>query len=79
VKEAAAALAGCTAPPGRMEVIESTAQGKPKAVIDYAHTPDALAKALGALREHCRDSFGACSAAEATGIRQTADDGHGGR
>ena len=54
VKEAAAALAGCTAPPGRMEVIESTAQGKPKAVIDYAHTPDALAKALGALREHCR-------------------------
>ena len=28
--------------------------GKPMAVIDYAHTPDALAKALGALREHCR-------------------------
>jgi UDP-N-acetylmuramoyl-L-alanyl-D-glutamate--2,6-diaminopimelate ligase len=54
VQEAAAGLAGCTAPPGRMEVIESTAQGKPKAVIDYAHTPDALAKALGALREHCR-------------------------
>jgi UDP-N-acetylmuramoyl-L-alanyl-D-glutamate--2,6-diaminopimelate ligase len=54
VKEAAAALAGCTAPPGRMEVIESSAHGKPKAVIDYAHTPDALAKALGALREHCR-------------------------
>jgi UDP-N-acetylmuramoyl-L-alanyl-D-glutamate--2,6-diaminopimelate ligase len=23
------------------------------AVVDYAHTPDALAKALGALREHC--------------------------
>ena len=54
LQEAAAGLAGCTAPPGRMEVIESTAQGKPLAVIDYAHTPDALAKALGALREHCR-------------------------
>jgi UDP-N-acetylmuramoyl-L-alanyl-D-glutamate--2,6-diaminopimelate ligase len=54
VHEAAAGLAACTAPPGRMEVIEPAAQGKPKAVIDYAHTPDALAKALGALREHCR-------------------------
>jgi len=57
VQEAAAALGGCTAPPGRMEVIESTAQGKPKAVIDYAHTPDALAKALRALREHCRGAL----------------------
>jgi UDP-N-acetylmuramoyl-L-alanyl-D-glutamate--2,6-diaminopimelate ligase len=54
LQQAAAELAGCTAPPGRMEVIESTGEGKPKAVIDYAHTPDALAKALGALREHCR-------------------------
>ena len=51
---AAAALAECTAPPGRMEVIESEAPGKPLAVVDYAHTPDALAKALSALREHCR-------------------------
>jgi UDP-N-acetylmuramoyl-L-alanyl-D-glutamate--2,6-diaminopimelate ligase len=54
VQQAAAGIAGCTAPPGRMEVIESTGEGKPTAVIDYAHTPDALAKALGALREHCR-------------------------
>jgi UDP-N-acetylmuramoyl-L-alanyl-D-glutamate--2,6-diaminopimelate ligase len=51
--EAAAALAQCTAPPGRMEVVEPAVRGKPLAVIDYAHTPDALAKALGALREHC--------------------------
>jgi UDP-N-acetylmuramoyl-L-alanyl-D-glutamate--2,6-diaminopimelate ligase len=54
VQEAASGLAACTAPPGRMEVIESAAKDKPLAVIDYAHTPDALAKALGALREHCR-------------------------
>ena len=47
--EAAAALALCTAPPGRMEVIEPAMRGKPLAVIDYAHTPDALAKALASL------------------------------
>jgi UDP-N-acetylmuramoyl-L-alanyl-D-glutamate--2,6-diaminopimelate ligase len=52
--DAAAALAECAAPPGRMEVIAAPHQGKPLAVIDYAHTPDALAKALTALREHCR-------------------------
>jgi UDP-N-acetylmuramoyl-L-alanyl-D-glutamate--2,6-diaminopimelate ligase len=52
--EAAAALAECTAPPGRMEIIEPAPAGKPLAVVDYAHTPDALAKALSALREHCR-------------------------
>jgi UDP-N-acetylmuramoyl-L-alanyl-D-glutamate--2,6-diaminopimelate ligase len=33
------------------------AREKPLAVIDYAHTPDALAKALGALREHCRGAL----------------------
>jgi len=55
--EAAAALAACSAPPGRMEVIEAQAPGKPLAVIDYAHTPDALGKALTALREHCRGAL----------------------
>ena len=55
--EAAAALAECAAPPGRMEVIEPTPSGKPLAVVDYAHTPDALAKALSALREHCRGAL----------------------
>lgn len=57
LSEAAGALSQCHAPPGRMEVIEAPAPGKPKAVIDYAHTPDALAKALTALREHCRGSL----------------------
>jgi UDP-N-acetylmuramoyl-L-alanyl-D-glutamate--2,6-diaminopimelate ligase len=54
---AAAALAECQAPPGRMEVIEAARVGKALAVIDYAHTPDALAKALGALRGHCRGAL----------------------
>jgi UDP-N-acetylmuramoyl-L-alanyl-D-glutamate--2,6-diaminopimelate ligase len=50
---AASAVSGCTAPPGRMELIAAPRHGKPVAVVDYAHTPDALAKALSALREHC--------------------------
>ncbi len=54
---AAAALAGCKAPPGRMELIEATRAGQPLAVVDYAHTPDALAKALQALRGHCRGAL----------------------
>jgi UDP-N-acetylmuramoyl-L-alanyl-D-glutamate--2,6-diaminopimelate ligase len=37
-----------------MEVVPAQRSGKPLAIIDYAHTPDALAKALNALREHCR-------------------------
>lgn len=36
---------------GRMELF--MAQGKAKVVVDYAHTPDALEKALLALRVHC--------------------------
>ena len=43
-------LAHCTAPPGRMELLGPG----PWALVDYAHTPDALAKALHAAREHCR-------------------------
>jgi UDP-N-acetylmuramoyl-L-alanyl-D-glutamate--2,6-diaminopimelate ligase len=55
--EATEVLAGCRAPPGRMEVVEAAGSGRPFAVIDYAHTPDALAQALGALREHCRGAL----------------------
>ena|SRR5271165_1242917 len=55
--EAARVLADCVSPPGRMELIEPAAGDKPVAVIDYAHTPDALAKALQALREHCRGAL----------------------
>jgi len=54
LRDATRVLGECTPPPGRMEVVVPGAREKPLAVIDYAHTPDALAKALGALREHCR-------------------------
>ena len=46
------ALGECHAPPGRMEAL--TAPGKALAIVDYAHTPDALAKSLRAARAHCR-------------------------
>jgi UDP-N-acetylmuramoyl-L-alanyl-D-glutamate--2,6-diaminopimelate ligase len=39
-------------PNGRMDVIHQT--GKPTIVIDFAHTPDALEKALKAIRPFCR-------------------------
>ena len=45
------ALASLTAPSGRLEVI--AAKDGPLAVVDYAHTPDALGKALQVLRRHC--------------------------
>jgi UDP-N-acetylmuramoyl-L-alanyl-D-glutamate--2,6-diaminopimelate ligase len=48
---AVAALEQCVAPPGRMETF--SAPGKPLSIVDYAHTPDALEKALRATRSHC--------------------------
>jgi UDP-N-acetylmuramoyl-L-alanyl-D-glutamate--2,6-diaminopimelate ligase len=50
--EALAALAACDAPPGRMEGYRLASGAL--AVVDYAHTPDALAKALAAVRAHAR-------------------------
>jgi UDP-N-acetylmuramoyl-L-alanyl-D-glutamate--2,6-diaminopimelate ligase len=52
-ERAVAALGLCTAAPGRMQLVAAANAERPVAVIDYAHTPDALAKALRALREHC--------------------------
>ena len=51
--EAAAAIGNCSAPSGRMELFGGNASS-PLAIVDYAHTPDALAKALQAARRHCR-------------------------
>ncbi|MET0535039.1 MAG: UDP-N-acetylmuramoyl-L-alanyl-D-glutamate--2,6-diaminopimelate ligase [Steroidobacter sp.] len=50
MQQAIGALENCTAPPGRMETL--TAPGRPLAIVDYAHTPDALEKALLAVRKH---------------------------
>jgi UDP-N-acetylmuramoyl-L-alanyl-D-glutamate--2,6-diaminopimelate ligase len=51
MQQAIAALEQCGPPPGRMETL--TAPGKPLAIVDYAHSPDALEKALLAVRKHC--------------------------
>ena len=51
--QAVTALAACRAPSGRMEVFGGRS-GLPLAIVDYAHTPDGLAKALHAARAHCR-------------------------
>lgn len=50
--EISSALAGVTPVPGRMEAVKTGAG--PRVLVDYAHTPDALEKALTAAREHFR-------------------------
>ena len=52
LQQALAAVGVCQAPPGRMEVFGGGAH--PVAIVDYAHTPDALAKLLDAARAHAR-------------------------
>lgn len=56
LRQAAAACRDLPAVPGRLERIE--ADGMPLAVIDYAHTPDALDKVLHALRPLARQRGG---------------------
>jgi UDP-N-acetylmuramoyl-L-alanyl-D-glutamate--2,6-diaminopimelate ligase len=52
LQQALVALATCAAPPGRMEAFGGGAQ--PLALVDYAHSPDSLAKVLDAARAHAR-------------------------
>ncbi|SON48213.1 UDP-N-acetylmuramoyl-L-alanyl-D-glutamate--2,6-diaminopimelate ligase [Vibrio tapetis] len=55
---------------GRMELFQTA--GKAKVVVDYAHTPDALEKALSALRVHCQGKLWAvigCGGDRDTGKR----------
>src|SRR5438874_234651 len=51
--EAARALSASRAASGRMEMFGGRGR-TPLAIVDYAHTPDALANALRAARLHCR-------------------------
>jgi UDP-N-acetylmuramoyl-L-alanyl-D-glutamate--2,6-diaminopimelate ligase len=51
--DAARALSRCRAPSGRMEMFGGHGL-TPLAIVDYAHTPDALSKALRAARMHSR-------------------------
>jgi len=55
LERVATVLGGLRPVPGRMECLKSVA-GRPLVVVDYAHTPDALAQALQALRVHQPDS-----------------------
>ncbi len=56
LKAMADALVNCEAAPGRMERIVGAAT-QTAVVVDYAHTPDALEKALLACQSHCQGSL----------------------
>jgi len=55
LEQARASLEKVKPPAGRMECFKQP--GRPLAVIDYAHTPDALAQVLETLRAHCEGSL----------------------
>ncbi|HEX6232314.1 MAG TPA: UDP-N-acetylmuramoyl-L-alanyl-D-glutamate--2,6-diaminopimelate ligase [Jiangellaceae bacterium] len=53
-RDAVRGVAGCPGVPGRMEIVESTGAFEPLAVVDYAHTPEAIENILRALRPSTR-------------------------
>ena len=50
----AAGIAACPQVPGRMERVRGPGKSEPLVLVDYAHTPDAVDKLLGAVRPLCR-------------------------
>jgi UDP-N-acetylmuramoyl-L-alanyl-D-glutamate--2,6-diaminopimelate ligase len=56
LKDAVRALSKSRAASGRMEMFGGRGR-TPLAIVDYAHTPDALANALNAARLHCRGAL----------------------
>lgn len=52
LEDIAAALQFCRPAPGRMQRVDKKA-GQPVVVVDFAHTPDALDKALQSCQSHC--------------------------
>jgi UDP-N-acetylmuramoyl-L-alanyl-D-glutamate--2,6-diaminopimelate ligase len=48
--DAARALAAAPVPPGRFELVSGGEARGPRVVVDFAHTPDALARTLGVAR-----------------------------
>ena len=52
LNDAISVLAKCDAPAGRMELLGGEAS-QPLVIVDFAHTPDALDKALTTVRDHC--------------------------
>ncbi len=57
--DAVQACRALTPVPGRMEQVPSPAAGQPLVLVDYAHTPDALEKALQALQPLAQQRGGA--------------------
>ncbi len=51
--EATAALSSCVAPPGRLQRLHGNGRHA-EAIVDFAHTPEALQQALSAVRQHTR-------------------------
>ncbi len=52
-----AALEGMTPVTGRMQRVSGVTGEAPAVLVDYAHTPDALAQVLKAGRDHCRGAL----------------------
>ncbi len=55
---AAQACARLQPPPGRLQRVDGSGAAEPLVIVDYAHTPDAVAKALQALRPLARARHG---------------------